>query len=112
MTLSSVPTTVLEFEDEHDRYHPQSLISWWDQDRLRAATVMVVGAGALGNEIVKNLALAGVGRIVVADFDQIENSNLARCVFFRESDEGRPKAEVLAARAMELNPDVDVVAVT
>jgi adenylyltransferase/sulfurtransferase len=112
MTLSSAPRTVLEFEDEHDRYHRQSLISWWDQDRLRAATVMVVGAGALGNEIVKNLALAGVGRIVVTDFDHVENSNLARCVFFRESDEGRPKAEVLAARAIELNPDVDVVPVT
>ena len=111
MTSTAAPTTVLDFDDENDRYHRQSLISWWDQDRLRAATVIVVGAGALGNEIVKNLALAGVGRIVVTDFDHVENSNLARCVFFREADDGKPKAEVLAARAMELNPDIDVIGI-
>ena len=111
MTAPEAPLTVLDFEDEDDRYHRQTLISWWNQDRLRTATVIVVGAGALGNEIVKNLALAGVGRIVVLDFDHVENSNLARCVFFREADDGKPKAEVLAARAMELNPDIDVIGV-
>ncbi len=100
--------TVTE-ENEHDRYHRQSLISWWDQDRLRDATVLVVGAGALGNELVKNLVLVGVGRIVVGDMDRIENSNLARCVFFRSSDEGQFKAEVLARRAGEVNPDVEII---
>ncbi|MDQ3824017.1 MAG: ThiF family adenylyltransferase [Actinomycetota bacterium] len=92
-----------------DRYDRQTLITWWDQARLREATVLVVGAGALGNEIVKNLALMGVGRILVCDLDRVENSNLARCVFFRAGDEGAPKAEVLAQRAEELNPDVQVV---
>jgi adenylyltransferase/sulfurtransferase len=56
--------------------------------------VLVVGAGAIGNEVVKNLALVGVGSITVIDMDTIEHSNLARCVFFREEDEGRNKAEV------------------
>jgi molybdopterin/thiamine biosynthesis adenylyltransferase len=113
--MASAPTTrrtILEFEDERDRYHRQSLISWWDQDRLQEATMLVVGAGALGNELVKNLALAGVGRIVVVDFDRIENSNLARCVFFRESDDGLAKAEVLTRRAMELNRDIRAIPVT
>jgi molybdopterin/thiamine biosynthesis adenylyltransferase len=96
--------------DEHDRYHRQSLISWWDQERLAAARVLVVGAGALGNELVKNLALIGVGEILVADLDRIENSNLARCVFFRPGDEGEYKARVLAARAAELNPGVRITA--
>ena len=96
-------------EDEDDRYHRQSLISWWDQDRLRDASVLVVGAGALGNELVKNLALMGVGRILVSDLDRIENSNLARCVFFRPEDEGRTKADTLADRASALNPDVEVI---
>jgi molybdopterin/thiamine biosynthesis adenylyltransferase len=100
----------LGFEDEHDRYHRQSLISWWDQDRLRSATVIVVGAGALGNELVKNLALVGVGRVVVVDLDRVEQSNLARCVFFRPEDEGRPKAAALARRAAEVNQDVDFLA--
>jgi adenylyltransferase/sulfurtransferase len=78
---------------------------------LRSAKVLVVGAGALGNEIVKNLALLGVGTIVVVDLDVVENSNLARCVLFREEDQGKPKASLVCARAEELNPDVRAVAV-
>lgn len=103
------PRLVVAADDDDDRYHRQALISWWDQPRLRDASVFVVGAGALGNELVKNLALIGVGRIVVCDVDRVENSNLARCVFFRAGDEGAFKAEVLAQRAAELNPDVRVV---
>lgn len=98
--------------DENGRYHRQTLISWWEQDRLAAAKVLVVGAGALGNELVKNLALAGVGTVVVADMDTIENSNLSRCVFFRTSDEGRYKAEVVCEAARGLNPDASFHAVT
>ena len=90
--------------DEDDRYHRQSLISWWDQDVLAGARVLLVGAGALGNEIGKNLALVGFGHVTVVDMDQIERSNLARCALFRESDEGRFKAEVLAERMVEVNP--------
>lgn len=101
----------LELEDESDRYHRQSLISWWDQDRLRDAKVLVVGAGALGNELVKNLVMMGIGTIVLIDMDTIENSNLARCVFFRPDDDGREKAPTLAARAAEINPDVKIVPV-
>lgn len=95
----------VDLDDENGRYHRQSLISWWDQERLRDARVLVVGAGALGNELVKNLALAGVGTVVVIDMDTIENSNLSRCVFFRTSDEGAAKAEVVCRAAGELNPE-------
>jgi molybdopterin/thiamine biosynthesis adenylyltransferase len=102
---------VLDLDDDQDRYHRQSLITWWDQKRLHEASVMVVGAGALGNEIVKNLVLIGVGRILVVDMDSVENSNLARCVFFRAEDEGAPKASTLARRGSELNPDVEIIPV-
>jgi molybdopterin/thiamine biosynthesis adenylyltransferase len=102
---------VIELEDDHDRYHRQSLITWWDQQLLSDASVLVVGAGALGNELVKNLALLGVGRILVVDQDVVENSNLARCVFFRPEDEGRAKAHVLAERAADLNPDTEIIPV-
>lgn len=88
------------------RYHRQELITWWDQSKLRAANVLVVGAGAIGNEVVKNLALVGVGRIEIVDMDTIEHSNLARCVFFREQHEGDAKAAVLASEVMKLNTDV------
>lgn len=89
--------------DDSGRYHRQELITWWDQSKLKASKVLVVGAGAIGNEVVKNLALVGVGTIKVCDMDTIENSNLARCAFFREADQGFYKAEVLARRAQELN---------
>lgn len=101
----------VDLSDEDGRYHRQTLISWWEQDRLRDACVLVVGAGALGNELVKNLALAGIGCLVVIDMDLVENSNLSRCVFFRLEDEGRPKAEVVCQRAAELNPEITFVPV-
>jgi molybdopterin/thiamine biosynthesis adenylyltransferase len=93
---------------EDGRYHRQELISWWDQSRLAQARMLVVGAGALGNELLKALALLGVGHVLVIDMDRVENSNLSRCVLFRERDEGRFKAEVAAAAARELNPEIDV----
>ena len=93
------------------RYDRQELITWWDQSRLTAARVLVVGAGALGNELVKNLALLGVGNIDVIDLDVVARSNLSRCVFFRETDEGRAKAQVVADRASEVNPEVEVTGI-
>jgi molybdopterin-synthase adenylyltransferase len=95
--------------DDQDRYGRLRLISWWRQDRLRAARVLVVGAGALGNEVVKNLALLGLGTIYLIDLDQVEPSNLSRSVLFREEDGGRPKALVAAQRARELNPEINVI---
>jgi len=80
----------------------------WDQEILRKARVLVVGAGTLGNEAVKNLALLGVGSITIIDNDIIERVNLNRCLLFREEDIGLPKARVAAQRARELNPDIDV----
>lgn len=92
-----------------DRYHRLRLISWWDQERLKDAVVVVAGAGALGNEALKNLALLGVGRLFVCDTDTIETSNLTRSVLFRLHDVGRHKADVACERAMEMNPDVKAV---
>ena len=89
-----------------DRYSRLRLIPWWDQERLANATIMVVGAGAIGNELIKNLSLLGIGKILVIDMDQIENTNLTRSVLFRAKDVGRNKAEVATERAIELNPDV------
>ena len=88
---------------EEDRYSRLRLIPWWDQERLKNATIMVVGAGAIGNELIKNLALLGIGKILVFDMDAIENTNLTRSVLYRRKDVGRYKAEVAAERAMEMN---------
>jgi molybdopterin/thiamine biosynthesis adenylyltransferase len=54
-------------EARHDRYHRQTLITWWDQARVARTRMLVVGAGALGNEILKLLALIGCGDTLVFD---------------------------------------------
>ena len=95
-------------DPDSDRYHTFGYISWWQQEVVRNATVLVVGAGALGNEVLKNLALMGIGNILIADFDTIEDSNLSRSVLFREGDRGRRKVDVAAERVKELNSDVNV----
>jgi adenylyltransferase/sulfurtransferase len=91
-----------------DRQGTFDFISWWERDKVRDAKVLVVGAGALGNEVIKNLALMGVGHLFIVDFDRIEAANLSRSVLFREADNARPKAEVAAARAKAVNPQVHV----
>jgi molybdopterin-synthase adenylyltransferase len=96
------------FLDDSDRYSRLRLIAWWDQEKLSAAKVLVVGAGAIGNEVLKNLALVGVGQIFVVDMDVIEDSNLARTVLFRQTDRGQSKAVIAAKAIRDLNPDVRV----
>ena len=95
-------------DPDTDRYHTFGYISWWQQETVRNATVMVVGAGALGNEVLKNLALMGIGNILICDFDTIEDSNLSRSVLFRTTDRGRRKVDAAAERVKELNADVNV----
>lgn len=87
-----------------------TLLSWFKKDKVKNARVLVAGAGALGNEVVKNLALFGIGHIYVCDFDQIEISNLTRSVLFREEDAYNHayKAEIVAKRAKEINPQIEV----
>lgn len=93
----------LEQESPFDR---QTRIPWWDQQKLFHARVMVAGAGALGNEVLKNLALVGIGNILVVDFDLIEDSNLSRSVLFRQADvAGGRKAEIAAERTRQLSPN-------
>lgn len=91
---------------DNDVASRQKLIPSWKQDKLEQARVLVVGAGALGNEVVKNLILFGVGNIYVIDFDHVVISNLNRCIFFRRDDafEHRAKVDALAQRASELTP--------
>jgi adenylyltransferase/sulfurtransferase len=102
-----MPETLLLLDDE-DRYARLRLIRWWDQARLARSNVLVVGAGALGNEVLKNLAMVGVGRLTVVDFEQIEAANLTRSVLFRRRDQGRAKAEVAAEALADLNPEIQV----
>jgi molybdopterin/thiamine biosynthesis adenylyltransferase len=103
-------TTLVITDPDSDRYHTFGYISWWQQEVVRNATVLVVGAGALGNEVLKNLALMGIGNLIVADFDTIEDSNLSRSVLFRAEDRGRRKVDAAVEGVKALNPDVKVKA--
>jgi molybdopterin/thiamine biosynthesis adenylyltransferase len=100
-------TLVITLEHE-SRYDRLKLIDWWDQSKLITSRILVVGAGALGNEVIKNLALLGIGNITIVDFDTVSVSNLTRSVLFREADVGLPKAEVASRRALEINPEINV----
>jgi adenylyltransferase/sulfurtransferase len=92
-----------EVEDRFSRFR---LIGWWDQARLASAKVLLIGVGAIGNEVLKNLALLGIGNVFLADLDTIENSNLSRSILFRAADSGKSKAAVAAERARDIYPQI------
>lgn len=88
-------------------FNRQERIKWWNQQNLFDSKILVIGAGALGNEVIKNLSLMGVGHMFIVDFDTISESNLSRAVLFREEDSYKSKAEVATLRGKDLNPYKD-----
>lgn len=78
------------------------------QKKLSAATVAVIGCGALGSMVAMQLAGAGVGCLVIADFDTVDISNLQRQFFFKNSDAGKKKVALMAESISALNPQVTV----
>lgn len=92
-----------------ERYQRHSLIDWFDQNKLAQANIIVVGAGAVGNEVLKNMALLGVGSLFIIDFDRIEEHNLTRSVLFTENDIGGFKADIAANACKRINPNIHVL---
>ncbi|HVL87209.1 MAG TPA: ThiF family adenylyltransferase [Candidatus Thermoplasmatota archaeon] len=89
-----------------DRFDRARRMGWFDVDRMRRASVLLVGAGALGNEAGKNLVLSGLGSLTIVDPDRVVETNLHRCALFRPEDaaRGAPKAEALARGLFALDP--------
>ncbi len=81
------------------------------QERLLYATVLVVGLGGLGSAVSLYLAAAGIGDLIVADFDRVDLANLQRQVLYESSDLGRAKVEVTTERLARLNPDCRITPV-
>jgi sulfur-carrier protein adenylyltransferase/sulfurtransferase len=79
------------------------------QKKIRAASVLCIGAGGLGSPIAMYLAAAGVGRLGIVDFDSVDYSNLQRQILHTEADVGRPKAESARETIQGINPHVEVV---
>ncbi|MCM1377057.1 MAG: HesA/MoeB/ThiF family protein [Clostridium sp.] len=82
------------------------------QQRLLDSSLLIVGCGALGSGIAMYTAGAGVGRIGLMDFDTVDMSNLQRQVFFKESDAGKSKSELMGAAVKALNSDCKVEIIT
>ncbi len=82
------------------------------QEKLKAARVLIVGAGGLGSPAALYLAAAGCGTLGLVDFDRVEVSNLQRQVLFDTAALGVPKAQAGRARLMSLNPEIRVIAHT
>ena len=98
-------------DDEVERYARHLVlreVGGQGQQRLKAASVLMVGAGGLGAPASLYLAAAGVGRIVLADGDVVDTSNLQRQVIFRDADVGARKVEAAAAHLRALNRHVQV----
>lgn len=79
------------------------------QRRLKAARVLVVGAGGLGSPVALYLVAAGVGTLGLVDFDDVDASNLQRQVLYGEWDIGRPKLDAAEERLQSANPHVQIV---
>ncbi|WP_148572675.1 adenylyltransferase/sulfurtransferase MoeZ [Nocardioides caldifontis] len=98
--------------DEVRRYSRHLIIpdvGMTGQKRLKNAKVLVIGAGGLGSPALLYLAAAGVGTLGIAEFDEVDESNLQRQVIHGQSDVGRPKAESARDSIKEVNPLVEVV---
>ena len=98
------------FHSDYSRQMQLPEVGAAGQAKLRAARVLVVGAGGLGVPVLGYLAGAGIGRIGIVDGDQVEPSNLHRQPLYRLGDTGQLKAQLAAERLAALNPDVDVQA--
>ncbi len=78
------------------------------QEKLLNASVLIVGAGALGSVTAMYLAASGIGHIAIADFDTVDISNLQRQLSFTEQDLGKSKAEITAQKLQAINSDIKI----
>ncbi|MCK5560732.1 MAG: ThiF family adenylyltransferase, partial [Thermoplasmata archaeon] len=93
-----------------DRWERTKRIEFLDIEKIQKAKILMVGVGAIGNEVAKNLILEGFRNISIIDMDYIVRSNLNRCLFFTDldADKKRLKAEVVAEKMMQMDPDITV----
>ncbi|KAF9257508.1 hypothetical protein L218DRAFT_935725 [Marasmius fiardii PR-910] len=111
MSAPAAPTT--EFtEEEQGRYDRQ--IRLWGieaQQRMRNATILVVGLKGTATETIKNIVLAGIGRLIIVDGDDVKEEDLGAGFFFREEDVGKKRVDAAKPRIESLNPLVTVTTI-
>ena len=98
-------------DHELQRYSKQIMLPQIDiegQQKINDSTILIIGMGGLGSPTALYLAATGVGHIIIADFDQVESSNLQRQIIHSTSDIGDDKVNSAKAKLLELNPNITV----
>jgi adenylyltransferase/sulfurtransferase len=93
----------------HARHHALQQLGEAGQQRIANATALLIGVGGIGCATASYLAASGVGRLVLCDFDTVDETNLGRQTLYGPGDIGAGKAEVAASRLRAINPDIDIV---
>jgi molybdopterin/thiamine biosynthesis adenylyltransferase len=101
-------TSKILTKEEKRRFDRQFRLPGWNQELLKQSSVLIAGIGGLGVEIAKNLAMVGVGHLILVDLDTIEYSNLNRQILFIGAPEGASKAKIAAKKLREMNPFIKI----
>jgi sulfur-carrier protein adenylyltransferase/sulfurtransferase len=111
--VTATETTTLSVDElqRYSRHLSLPHVGLEGQERLKRASVLLIGAGGLGSPAALYLAAAGVGRLGIVDFDAVDVTNLQRQILHGTSDLGRPKVESARERLRDINPHVDVDAI-
>jgi molybdopterin/thiamine biosynthesis adenylyltransferase/rhodanese-related sulfurtransferase len=108
-----IPFEVVELNNDELRRYARHLIlpevGLAGQEKIRATSVLCIGAGGLGSPVALYLAAAGIGRLGILDFDTVDVSNLQRQIIHGTEDVGRPKTESAKRSVNRINPNVEVV---
>lgn len=97
--------------DRYARHLALQQVGAAGQEKISAGTILLIGAGGIGNAAASYLAAGGVGHLLISDFDTVDATNLARQTLFAPGNVGQPKATVAAVRLQEQNPDISVTAI-
>ncbi|MGB5165424.1 MAG: HesA/MoeB/ThiF family protein [Woeseiaceae bacterium] len=97
--------------NRHARHHALPQVGEPGQRRIANATALLIGVGGIGCATASHLAASGVGKLVLCDFDTVDETNLGRQTLYGPADVGKSKAEIAAQRLRVINPDIDIVAV-
>lgn len=93
------------------RHHALEQVGVDGQQRIAAGTVLLIGAGGIGCAAAAYLASSGVGHLIIADFDTVDETNLGRQLLYTPDDVGERKAEVAAIRLRTMNPDIKITSI-
>ena len=97
-------------EKERELYDRQFRLEGWSQKIVKNSRILIIGVGGLGCEIAKNLAMVGVGNILLVDLDIIEYSNLNRQILFIDAPIGESKAVAASKNLRQVNPTIKIKA--